>query len=1016
MMKRSKTITFCAFLLVSFLLLAAGAFAEIQMTTQLTDPQGAKGRINARILDGYSNVDVYVGMVTASGALYCLRGDDNGSRWDWETGVHPLLKGVSLTATGWLTLAPIDLTRIMADPSNSRFVLVLVAQGADPLEPRNWVYAKMADWVTHPFERKPGQTLFASTPAADNLLSPTAPDGGLLSGADQAEEDQGKEQAEKADIFRLSGQKLFYTNSSGMRFQVIDLSDPAKPALLSSIPISETPRELFLAGEHAFLIGSGYASGGPSTVLRVYKATDTIQEVQRLDFDQMAYVTSRKLGNRIYLVGTTGSGSDPCCEWRGSGQAAVHVLDITAPEEASVIAQANAASTVFDVYMDNRYLVLLGWDAWPGTGLEIFDLSAEAPLSRKGTLSIPGLVPSEHHLHTSGSLLHAVYQQSAVADGSTLAIYDAAELSSIREVGRVGGIAPGEALFATRFTDERAYVVTYERQDPLWVVDLSTPSLPRVVGELQVPGWSEYMRFFDDRLLAIGYDDSQGKRLISAALFSVSDPSNPVLLDRVTPLSEKASYSYSEATSDERAFSFDQETGLLLFPIHYYDASSWVSVSGLEILKLEDPWNGFSWQSFVESRFHVLRGSEMDQAHMVLSMGDSALATIDISAPPQAPVVGELRLAYNVTQVAGRDASRHLWTLGTDFYGYGESELLLFEGNNLDTPARVEDTGLGWVELLMNDEVGVLFEPQTSRFRAVDVETVTLGSPVAIQGAITSWSLQSPLIEGRTFYVAHAAWAVLPWPEAILFPSETDPGQSAGQGSFAPDAVLNPVQWQLLRFDCSEFQTPQALPAISIPGRPVGFTAGGKLVTTEEISPYYQASTLIPPGPAEQNGGLLVNVLTIQGDQAILDRSRFFPYAEFGYPTVLADRRAIYLSFSRDSTTTVITLSPGDLSETQTSLIEGLLAPVKAFDGKLLVTTYGSVVPLASGVVATDALFSPMPWDPPEVAVYDLTVAPPKKILSLEGEYVDAWGAAMDESGLYLTKGYAGVSFVPFEP
>ena len=160
-MRQFKRRVICASFLFSLLLDVGGAFADIQMTAQLMDPQRANGKINARILQAYNNVDVYVGMITASGDLYCLKGD--GSRWEWEAGVHPMLQGVSLAATDWLTLEPIDLSQIMGDPLNSHFLVVLVTQGADPLKTENWVYAKEADFVTYPFDRKPGQTLFAST-------------------------------------------------------------------------------------------------------------------------------------------------------------------------------------------------------------------------------------------------------------------------------------------------------------------------------------------------------------------------------------------------------------------------------------------------------------------------------------------------------------------------------------------------------------------------------------------------------------------------------------------------------------------------------------------------------------------------------------------------------------------------------------------------------------------------------------------------------------------------------------
>ncbi len=1015
MMKRFKTGVFYASFLVSFLLLVEGAFADIQMTTQLTDSQGAKGRINARILQAYPNVDVYVGMITGAASLFCLRWDHTTNHFYWESGVHPFLEGVSLAPSEWLTLDPIDLSLVTEDPTGAVFLLVLAKEGTDPLDRENWVHTRVVDFVTHPLQRQPGQSLFASTPASSSLFSPMTPNDAMYSGAGTAappsEDDSSGAQPEKADIFKISGQSLFYANGSSMRFQMIDLSDPAHPAILASIPIRETPRELFLVEGYVFLVGSAYVPEGPSTVLRVYRTGETIQEVQHVNFDQLAYVTSRRLGNRIYLVGTDAA-PPPCCDWRLPGQAAIHVIDIATPEQPSVIAHTNAGSNIFDVYMDNRYLVVLGQAEWPNTSLEILDLSTEVPLSRKATLSIPGLVPSEHHVHTSDSLLYVVYQQATLSEGNTLAVYDLSDFSNISEAGHVGGIAPGEALFATRFTDERAYVVTYQRQDPLWVVDLSTPTRPRIVGELQVSGWSEYMEFFDDRLLAIGYDDSQGKRLISVALFSVADPSSPILLDRVTPLSEKASYSYSEATSDDRAFAFNQETGMVLFPLHSYDDGTGMNLSGLEILKLKERGDGFSWQSHVKSSFHVLRGSETDQSDIVLSMGDAGLNTIDISTPSQASVVGELRLAYDVNQVAGRDSSHRLWTMETDSYGIRDSELILFQEDSLDIPAMVEDAGLGWAQLLMNDQLGVLFAPP--RLRAIDLQSVTLGGAVEIQGVIP-WSLQSPLLSGHVFYVASTTSSESPWPFELLplsggFSTDGITSQTVSTG-----ADLETVQWRLFRYDCSDFQAPSLLPELSIPGRPVGFTSGGKLVTMEAISPYYPGAVIIPPGPADSNGGILLNLLTIQHDQAVLEATRFFPYESFAYPTVVTDQRAIYVSFSKDQTTTVITLSADDLSDVRTDTLEEVFRSVKAFDGKLLVqATYWGPILFGGVPMAVDAAFAPLPWYPPEVAVYDLTVTPPAKILSLEEAYVDEWVAHMDDTGLYLAKGYGGVSFVPF--
>src|SRR5690606_21163805 len=72
--------------------------------------------------------------------------------------------------------------------------------------------------------------------------------------------------------------------------------------------------------------------------------------------------------------------------------------------------------------------------------------------------------------------------------------------------------ARGDQLFATRFDGDRAYVVTYFVVDPLYVVDLSDPSNPRIEGELEVPGWSTHIEPRGDFLIALGVDDQVGRR------------------------------------------------------------------------------------------------------------------------------------------------------------------------------------------------------------------------------------------------------------------------------------------------------------------------------------------------------------------------------------------------------------------------------------------------------------------------------------------------------------------------
>ena len=100
---------------------------------------------------------------------------------------------------------------------------------------------------------------------------------------------------------------------------------------------------------------------------------------------------------------------------------------------------------------------------------------------------------------------------------------------------------PGESLYASRFVGNRAYLVTFRQTDPLYVVDLADPSDPRVLGELEIEGYSDYLLpIDDDHLLGIGRDavaDPRGEDRggivlgLKLSLFDVSDPADPREVD-----------------------------------------------------------------------------------------------------------------------------------------------------------------------------------------------------------------------------------------------------------------------------------------------------------------------------------------------------------------------------------------------------------------------------------------------------------------------------------------------------
>ena len=80
--------------------------------------------------------------------------------------------------------------------------------------------------------------------------------------------------------------------------------------------------------------------------------------------------------------------------------------------------------------------------------------------------------------------------------------------------------------------ENMGYFVTFEQVDPLFAVDFSDINNPKIVSKLEVPGFSEYLHFWEeDKLLGIGYETesfNDGGTSSSAYKLSMFDISNPL--------------------------------------------------------------------------------------------------------------------------------------------------------------------------------------------------------------------------------------------------------------------------------------------------------------------------------------------------------------------------------------------------------------------------------------------------------------------------------------------------------
>lgn len=142
---------------------------------------------------------------------------------------------------------------------------------------------------------------------------------------------------------------------------------------------------------------------------------------------------------------------------------------------------------------------------------------------------------------------------------------------NLKPLGEITNIAPGERIYSVRFMGDKAYMVTFRQVDPLFVIDVADSANPKILGQLKIPGYSDYLHPYDETHI-IGFgknaDDSGRFGGMKMAIFDVSDFANPKEMytefigDRGTE---------SPLLHNHKALLFSKEKNLLAFPVSLYE-------------------------------------------------------------------------------------------------------------------------------------------------------------------------------------------------------------------------------------------------------------------------------------------------------------------------------------------------------------------------------------------------------------------------------------------------------------
>ena len=185
--------------------------------------------------------------------------------------------------------------------------------------------------------------------------------------------------------------------------------------------------------------------------------------------------------------------------------------------------------------------------------------------------SVPGEVLNQFSMDEKDGYFRIATTDSSSwnseTDNNNLYVLD----EKLEIVGEVENLAKGEKIYSVRFMGNRAYMVTFVETDPLFVIDLSNPKEPVVLGELKIPGYSKYLHPYDETHL-IGFGErtktneyggvvTDGMKM---ALFDVSNPQDPKEMYSID-IGDKGTY--SEILENHKALLFSKEKNILAFPI-----------------------------------------------------------------------------------------------------------------------------------------------------------------------------------------------------------------------------------------------------------------------------------------------------------------------------------------------------------------------------------------------------------------------------------------------------------------
>ncbi len=467
--------------------------------------------------------------------------------------------------------------------------------------------------------------------------------------AEYSETNVRQEGVDEADVVKTDGRYLYTLRDNGRAVAVVDTKDGLKAVGEVKVDDTCTISEFYIQNGKMVLVGQSYREektkggwymGEQNTFAVTYDLSNPENPEKLGEVTQSgSYTSSRMAEGHLYLFSQYYVNTYDGMEARDTESYIPLINQVLLPESDIYLPSAKQAymyevissvdinkpeeakdsKAIFtdggELYVSNQNIY---WYDWHGQDTVIRRISyEEGELKGEASGMINGYIHDSFCIDEHKGNLRVITTER---DTNSVYVLD----KNLKVIGSIKGLAEDERVYSARLLGDVGYFVTYRETDPLFSVDFSDPENPKIIGELKIPGFSEYLHFYgEDMLLGIGMDveeDGFSTNGVKLSMFDISDNTD---VKEVQKYVMKNVYS-ADVMYDYRAALIDVKKNIIGFSANEGDGEKYYVFSydadnGFECL-MNETVNGNGYQTargvYIDTNLYVVKGNIIEAYSM----------------------------------------------------------------------------------------------------------------------------------------------------------------------------------------------------------------------------------------------------------------------------------------------------------------------------------------------------------------------------------------------------------------